>query len=200
VTTPQIVRADSTDAGWIAELIGSAFQDLEATEWLVPDRGVRAGILPRNFEIYVEHALTYGEVNVTHDRTGAAVWIPRLDKLPAIPNYDDRLAAACGEAVDRFRHLDGLFDEHHPEPPHHHLAFLAVRPDRQRLGIGSALLAHHHAMLDRDGISAFLEASSTRSRDLYARHGYLPCGKEYGLPNGALFWPMWRDPATVHLN
>jgi len=198
VTT--IVRAGSTDAVWIADLIGTEFQHLEVTAWLVPDTNERARIMPRNFEIYVEHALTYGEVDVTDDRTAAAVWLPRTSPLPPIPRYEQRLTQVCGDLVDRFHELDKLFEQHHPEPPHHHLAFLAVRKDRQGQGVGSALLAHHHAELDRDGIAAFLEASSTGSRDLYTRHGYQPVGSTYAAPNGALFWPMWRDPATVPLN
>ena len=42
----------------------------------------------------------------------------------------------------------------------------------------------------------FLEASSTGSRDLYARHGYELLGEPYAAPNGALFWPMWREPGN----
>jgi len=195
VTT--IVRAGSTDAVWIADLIGAEFQHLEVTAWLVPDKNERARILPRNFEIYVEHALTHGEVDVTDDRTAAAVWLPRTAPLPPVPGYDQRLAQVCGEFVDRFHHLDKLFEQHHPEPPHHHLAFLAVRKDRQGEGVGSALLAHHHAMLDRDGIAAFLEASSTGSRDLYLRHGF-EVTEEFRLGRGSPpLWRMWRDAAPT---
>ena len=34
-------------------------------------------------------------------------------------------------------------------------------------------MRHHHAWLDANGMPAYLEASSPRSRDLYAKHGYL---------------------------
>ena len=49
--------------------------------------------------------------------------------------------------------------------PHHHLAMLAVRPDRQGRGTGTTLLGRYHEILDRDvGVPAYLEASDLRTR------------------------------------
>jgi GNAT superfamily N-acetyltransferase len=191
-----LARAESADTDWIAELIGAAFCHLGPTRWLVPDPAQRAGILPRTFAIYVEHAMAHGEVHVTTDRSAAAVWVPRgWAPLPPPADYDRRLADVCGEWTDRFRQLDELFEKHTPTTAHHHLAFLAVRRDRQGAGIGSSLLSHHHARLDREGLPAFLEASSPRARSLYLRHGYRDLGEPYAVGNGSLFWPMWREPA-----
>ncbi|HEX5493068.1 MAG TPA: GNAT family N-acetyltransferase [Mycobacteriales bacterium] len=89
-----------------------------------------------------------------------------------------------------------MFEAHHPSEPHHYLAFLAVRPERQGAGLGSALLRHHHARLDRTGVAAYLEASSPRSRELYLRHGYRPRGEPFTVPDGTPFWPMWRTPSA----
>ncbi len=187
-----IVRADAAEAGMVADLIGEAFLRLEPSQWLVPDMDERARVLPANFRIYVDLAMDHGEVHVTADRSGAAVWFPRDRPLPEPEDYESRLAAACGKWVDRFRVLDALFAAHHPSQPHHHLAHLAVRPERHGQGIGSALLRHHHAFLDRHGMAAYLEASDPRSRDLYLRHGYEPRGEPFTVPSGAPFWPMWR--------
>lgn len=195
---PVIYRAVATSADWISRLIGKAFQPLQAACWLVPDPDRRARILPANFRIHVEHALLVGRVHVTADRSAAAVWFPRDSDqpLPEPVNYQQRLAAACGEATERFRQLDELFDRHHPTKPHHHLALLGVHPDRQRQGLGSALLRHYHAGLDAKGVAAYLEASSPESRDLYLRHGYEVMGGAFRLPDGTPMWPMWRPPAA----
>jgi GNAT superfamily N-acetyltransferase len=85
---------------------------------------------------------------------------------------------------------------HHPAGvPHQHLAILAVRPGRQGLGLGTALLNARHHDLDHDGVPAYLEASSPRARDLYQRHGYtMRPGAAFRLPEGPLLWPMWREP------
>jgi GNAT superfamily N-acetyltransferase len=195
---PVICRAVATDTGWISELIGVAFQPLQVAQWLVPDPQRRAEILPANFRIHVEHALVVGQVHVTADRAAAAVWLPRDGDrpLPEPLNYQQRLAAACGETTDRFRLLDDLFDRHHPAEPHHHLAFLAVLPSRQRQWLGTALLRRYHAHLDTTGVAAYLEASSTESRNLYLRHGYRVRLAPFQLPDGTPMWPMWRPPAT----
>lgn len=195
MTEPTIVRATGPDAGWIADLIGGAFAHLGVARWLVPDPEQRAVILPRNFQIFVEYALTHGEVHTTADHSAAAVWLPQdREPLPPPEDYDERLARICGPWLSRFQTLDELFDRHHPEPPYQHLVFLAVHPDSQGAGRGSALLRHHHTHLDSTGTAAFLEASSTGSRDLYLRHGYTLTDESYAVPNGARFWPMWREP------
>jgi predicted N-acetyltransferase YhbS len=81
---------------------------------------------------------------------------------------------------------------YHPTDPHHYLAFLAVRPDKQNLGIGSALLAKHHARIDAAGIPAYLEANDARNRDLYLRHGYTFDAMIWLPDDGPPVWPMRR--------
>ncbi|MGI5147232.1 GNAT family N-acetyltransferase [Plantactinospora sp. CA-294935] len=123
------------------------------------------------------------------------MWFDRSSPIPPPGDYERRLTAACGPCTERFATLDKLFDTHHPTEAHHHLAFLAVTPDKQCTGRGTALLQHYHARLDRIGMPAYLEASSSGSRDLYARLGYV--GREaFQLPNGSKFYPMWRPPTA----
>jgi GNAT superfamily N-acetyltransferase len=122
-----------------------------------------------------------------------ALWLPFTAPIPAPPDYDRRLKDVCGSAFDRARDLDAAFEAHHPTDAHHYLAFLAVHPARQNLGIGSALLARHHARIDPVGIPAYLEATDPLNRDLYLRHGYVPQGV-IRLPDGPPVWPMWRLP------
>ena len=200
MTRPEIRPATAKDATRTAELIADAFFSLDATAWLIPDPHKRAQVLPADFEIYVDHALTQGEIQIIEDAAGelaaAAVWFAQLTGPTTEPdNYDDQLVAACGIYTDRFRTLDQLFDDNHPHIyPHHHLAYLATRPDRQRHGLGSALLRHHHTRLDHYGTPAFLQASSQQSRKLYERHGYTCLGDPFYLPEGPPFWGMWREP------
>lgn len=188
-----ITRARADDATWVTALIGEAFHPLAVARWLVPDPQERAKVLPANFRIFVDHALAHGQVHITLDRTAVAVWFPYDDTpLPEPVAYRQRLAAACGQATPRFHHLDELFARHHPTTPHQHLAFLAVRPDLQRHGLGSTLLRHHHRRLDATGTPAYLEATSEASRNLYARHGYQVMGAPFCLPDATPLWPMWR--------
>ncbi|MFG1704988.1 GNAT family N-acetyltransferase [Nonomuraea sp. M3C6] len=186
---PVIRRATADDAGRVAELIATAFAGLNAVRYLVPDRRERHRVMTANLRIFVDHAVEHGEVDLIDDGPAVAVWFSHTSPLPEPKDYDRRLEAATGEWIERFRVLDALFEENHPAQPYHHLAFLAVHPDRQDQGLGSALLRHHHARLA--GAPAYLEASDPRNRDLYARHGY-EVREPFALPDGTLFWPMWR--------
>ncbi|MGC4804970.1 GNAT family N-acetyltransferase [Micromonospora sp. DT233] len=193
---PSIRHATSDDVDTVADLLAVAFGALRATRWLVPHPTARATVLAGQFRILAAHALNHGQVYLLTDFSAAAVWFDHTRPVPAPPDYDRRLDAACGRYVQRFVDLDTLLDNHHPrQVGHHHLALLGVSPARQGTGRGTALLRTHHRVLDERALPAYLEASSPTSRDLYARHGY-QAGAEFHLPDRTPFWPMWRKPAT----
>lgn len=195
----QVDCAAEADIDVLSQVIAGAFYHLAVSQWLVPDPDARRGIFPPYFRIYVEHAVSDGLVLTTPDRDAAALWLPVGPDGPGAPpgGYQERLAAITGPNLDRFRSLDEGFGTHHPAGiPHQHLAILAVRPDRQRLGIGKALLRARHAILDRDRIPAYLEASDPAKRDIYRKHGYvLRPDAPIRLPGGGPeLFPMWREP------
>ena len=186
------------DTGEITDLVATAMCDGPVARWLHTDPSVRRKEGPDYFGIFVEHAVRYGEVYATADAdtgrlSGVALWFPLTSLIPAPADYDRRLKEVAGSAFDRARELDAALDAHHPFDPHHYLAFLAVHPDEQGRGIGSALLDRHHARLDRAGIPAYLEANDPRNRDLYLRHGYA-IRSVIQLPDGPTLWTMWRAP------
>jgi len=194
-----IEPATPADAAAAGDLIARAFQELPAAVWLVADPAERARMLAGQFAVLVEHALGYGTVSWIGDgaaRLGVAVWFDRTIAIPEPPDYERRLAEICGEATPRFQVLDELLEERHPTQPHQHLALLAVDPAHHGRGLGTALLEHQHAQLDSQGIPAYLEASSERNRNLYARHGY-QVSEPFYLPAGPPFWPMWRKPTPL---
>ena len=49
-----------------------------------------------------------------------------------------------------------------------------------------------HAILDRNGTPAYLEASDPAKRDIYRTHGYADFGDPIQLPDGPSMYPMWR--------
>lgn len=208
-----VIRADEADAVVLSQVIADAFLDLPPSWWLIADQAVRRRVFPQYFRIFVDAALADGIVQTTQDRGAVAIWLPSGSSAPSPDNpspadspspaeepadYLTRLTAITQPWTSRFLAFDAAIESRHPaEPAHHHLAFLAVRPDRQGLGIGSALLLAHHQFLDRRArLPAYLEAAELRSRQLYLRHGYIDLGPPSYLPDGGPpMYPMWRDPA-----
>lgn len=182
----RVVRAVAADAGVLSQVIADAFFPLAVSQWLIPDPAARRAIFPGYFRLHLEHAITAGIVHTTPGRTAAAVWIPVPEHGPAAPDgYSRRLAAVTGQWTGRFEAFDLTLARHHPAGfRHHHLAILAVRPDRQGQGTGTALLHAHHAALDRQAMPAYLEASGPDTRRIYLRHGYLDSGTVITLPDG----------------
>jgi GNAT superfamily N-acetyltransferase len=201
----QVVPADAADLDTLSQVIADAFHDLPPSRWLIADPDARRQIFPGYFRLYVDHAMASGTVHTTPDRSAVALWL-RVDEHPEDQpdGYGARLSAATSPWTSRFAAFDAALDQHHPAGvPHHHLAILAVRPDRQGQGTGTALLRAYHQMLDRDTRApAYLEAADLRTRQIYLRHGYTDHGPPIQLPDdGPQMYPLWREghpePATA---
>lgn len=191
----QVVAARPQDVDVLSRVIALSFHALAPSAWLIPEPDERARIFPWYFRLYVQDAMERGSVYTTSDRTAAALWFPAGDDGGGNADYDTRLAAATGPWVDRFRLFDAILDKHHPAGlSHDHLAILAVHPEHQRQGVGTALLAAHHSRLDLcdPPQSAYLEASDASTRELYLRHGYTDHGEPIALPAGPQMYPMLR--------
>jgi|HubBroStandDraft_1064217.scaffolds.fasta_scaffold01377_4 GNAT superfamily N-acetyltransferase len=194
-----IVRAGHADVDVLSQVVADAFTDLAAGRWLIEDATARREIFPRFYRIYVEHAMANGVVCTTADRTAAALWVPVGLEGPQQPDgFDERLAEIAGPWAERFMIFERGLDDHYPtDVAYHYLAIMAVRPDRQGQGIGTALLDAHHAILDQEGVAAYLEASDERTRGIYLRHGYADYGSPVELPGGPFVYPMLRPPRTA---
>lgn len=197
-------------------VIACRFQDLDTTAWLIDEPDKRGLIMGRNVTMWAEHALQHGDIHlVTHYLEvdggtrrasvpqAAAIWLryDQPDSPPPLPDrYEQRITEDCGPYAYRFRELDTLFEKHHPRDrgPHHYLAFLAAV--HAGLGQGTALLAHHLPVLDREQLGAFLVAADERSRDLYARFGFEVLASVLELPRADgpahVMYPMWRNPTA----
>jgi ribosomal protein S18 acetylase RimI-like enzyme len=193
-----VVRADAEDADILSLVITEAFAELSPSRWLIPLASARREIFPGYFRLLLEHALGCGVVHTTPGRTAAALWLPGGAARPS-EGYRKRLAEATWPWAARFEAFDAALDQRHPAGPYRYLAILAVRPDRQRRGTGTALLRAGHEILDRGaGTPAYLEASSLRARQLYLAHGYADHGPPAELPSGPPMHPMLRPARAAH--
>lgn len=194
-------RAGDQDAERIGVLISEAFWDLDASQWIIGDPAAARRVFPEYFTQVAAAVLgSGGIVEWTAERDAVAVWVPMLatDPEPDFGEWDTVLDKVCGPYADRFRVFEGFQHANHPHGvDHHYLAMLAVRPDRQGHGLGTAMIEAHHEGLDRDGVAAYLEAAGPRQRRMYERAGYRDHPGPYQLPDGGpSLYPMWRAPRT----
>jgi GNAT superfamily N-acetyltransferase len=165
-----------------ARVLTAAFADDPLARWLLP------GDLPAEivFGPLVAESAAHGELAVSPDGTAAAVWLP----WPAEPVGDQQ---PISDALAHLRTFLELTEARHPTGPAHlYLVLLGVLPGAQGRGLGGALLRERLARADAEGVPAYLEATSPRSRALYERHGFRDSGGPIHLPDGPTLWPMWH--------
>ncbi len=131
----------------LVEVLARAFDDDPVPQWLFRgDRRRRRG-LRKFFTIQLRHTyLERGEVFTTQDLAGVAMWSPPgrarpgwrdLVRLVPVMPYLTGLGRDTPEAA----RLLSAVDAARPQDPHWYLATLGTDPDRQRTGVGSALIA-----------------------------------------------------------
>jgi ribosomal protein S18 acetylase RimI-like enzyme len=198
-TAPRLRVAGPDDIDRVTDLITDAFDHMPVIHYLVPEPSKRWPTVREWYRLYVAHAITgAGQVVVTEDGAGAAVWFDRTGKANEPDGYAEQLVELAGEYLERFDHLDAQMDANHPAEPHWHLLFLAVHPDRWGQGYGSALMNHTHTtQLDADGIAAYLEATSDDNARLYRRHGYQDMTPPtIAVTDSIHLYRMWRPSQT----
>jgi GNAT superfamily N-acetyltransferase len=172
---PALRRATAEDIPRLRTVLADAFYDDPVLGWLMPDAEKRRARLRRFFGIELRHmALPHGHVWTTSDMSGAALSMPpgRWRAPLRATLLEGRAfgahlgwAARLGAAIE-WRHGRELRE------PHHYVRDVGVLPEAQGRGLGSALMAPTLERCDRDGLPAYLEASSERSAALYERLGF----------------------------
>ena len=198
--TPRDVRRGRPgETERLAGVLARAFEDDPVSAYFFPKESERLERLERMYRlINVPDALGDDECYTTDDYAGVALWVPPGKPKPG-PVESLRLLTNLVRVSGRYtpRGLRGLsyMESKFPEQPHAHLVFIGTEPARQGEGVGSLLLRRTLSRLDRDGVPAYLEASTLRSRALYLRHGFVDMD-EMRLPGGGpTLWRMWREPA-----
>jgi ribosomal protein S18 acetylase RimI-like enzyme len=191
-------KATVADVPEMARSLALAFHDDPVFTWVLHGDPHRLGMLERAFELFLRRVWMEQEETYTTDGVaGAAVWeLPgqwkvgvgrQLRLLPAMIGVFSRRLPRVLRAL-------AVLESRHPREPHFYLAFIGVKPEWQGRGLGGALIAPILERCDRDGVPAFLEASTPRNRAMYERHGFAVT-EEFKLGKGAPpQWRMWRTP------
>ncbi|MGW5599331.1 GNAT family N-acetyltransferase [Streptomyces rochei] len=201
-----IRTAGEDDRDTVVRLLDEAFQDDPVSGWVFPGEEYRRRTHHRLMGAFTDIVLADGWIDLTEDGAACALWlsVPGEEDTPEEPDEEpaedaEDVPAQVGEAVDpdneRVESIARLTEDIHPSgPAHAYLWMIGVAPERQGEGLGTALIASVLDRCDRDGLPAYLEASSERSKGLYERLGFACTGRVLHLPDGPRMWPMWREP------
>jgi ribosomal protein S18 acetylase RimI-like enzyme len=192
-------KATPSDLPQLSTALSKAFFDDPLVAWAIPDVDRRQRLLPEFFALFTRAFLRHHQTYTTAGEVvAAALWAPP----GAVPvsgedaeELGQRITELAGPDAPRFLGVNKLFDDHHPPGSYWYLQYLGVAPTWQGEGIGSALTAPLLARCDREGVRAYLDATSKRKKRLYERHGF-QAEEPFAPPGGPPLWPMWRQPAS----
>jgi GNAT superfamily N-acetyltransferase len=172
---PAVRVAQPSESGSLKVALGAAFFEDPIFGWLIGRGSSRQARLERYFAIQLAHSFADGCVWTSEGLQGAALCMPpghwRLPPKLMITHgahfadvFRGRLPRAIGllAAIER-RHLRGA---------HYYFANIGVAPEEQGQGLGSRLMRPTLDRCDKEGLPAYLEASSERNAALYERLGF----------------------------
>ncbi|MEO3796118.1 GNAT family N-acetyltransferase [Nonomuraea sp. B10E15] len=184
--------AGEADQQKVLEVLTEAFMDDALARWLFPGAGRRGHLRAHFHRPLLTHPAA--EAYLAGRSEGASVWqtLTPHEESPDEPDSN----GVRSESGARLLALGQALAPRHPRhEPHLYLPFMGVISGRQGAGLGSAMLRHRLERADADGLPAYLEASSPRSRALYQRHGFEDLGGPVQAADSPHLWPMWRPPS-----
>lgn len=192
-------RATMGDVPRITSLFATTFATDPVMHWVAREGAGRRAALERFFRWIVgTRAMPFGEVWMADDCSVAAAWLPpgapaspggTLEQIKLLPMF----LQLCGwSRMMRGQAMGDAMEKNHPHEPHYYLSFIAVAPQYQGMGLGSALLEANLARIDAAQMPAYLENSNSKNTRLYERNGFTV--QKNIAPNAAPpLLAMWRN-------
>lgn len=188
-----IRTAAAADTERCLAVLTLAFGGDPATRWTWPDPQQYLETFPRFARAFGGAAIGLGTAHYYEGFAGVALWLP-----PGAAPDEESLMNVFQETVDDDRR-DTVFsvmeqmETYHPTEPHWHLPLIGVDPAMQGRGVGATLIRHALERCDREGVLAYLEATSAKSVPFYERQGFEPLGA-IQVADSPTIVPMLRRP------
>ena len=195
MTVEAVEVIEATDRQRAVASLTLAFSSDPVMRWGWPDPKRYLTYWPQIADAFGGAAFDHGTAHGLEDCVAVALWLP-----PGVGPDGETVMGLMRESMDdqTFEDINGVFeqmDELHPTDDHWYLPLTGVDPVAQGRRLGTTLLRHALKTCDSDGLPAYLEATSPRSRNLYSRHGFnivqtIQAGTSPPL------WAMLREPAS----
>ena len=186
------------DAPRLDDVLADAFFDDPISVHLVPDASRRRDRLRLGMGHVLRTYIASNGAWTTDDLEGVALWAKPGDPKPsALQQLKDlpTFARSFGRHLPRAMRAFGTAEKRRPHEDHWFLEIIAVQPDRQRHGIGAALLRPALTEIDRAGLPAFLVTSNPSNVPFYEKLGFA-VDDEYDI-GPVHVWAMLRPPGTA---
>jgi ribosomal protein S18 acetylase RimI-like enzyme len=193
MTTSVVSGTNTVDVDRTVAVIALAFVADPIARWAYPDPQQFWTYFPPLVRAFGGRAFETATAFVAGDYAGAALWLPPGEHPDEEAMGEIFAASVSGEREESLSEFGRQQSDAHPTQPHWYLPLIGVDPAHQGQGHGSRLMQHALRVCDRDGLPAYLEATSLGSRALYRRHGFEAVG-EIQAPGSPPMWPMWREP------
>ena len=190
--SPSRTISPSTERDRVTATVVTAFAADPPSRWVLRTPEQYLTHMPTFVRHFCGSAFDHQTSFALSDFMGAALWLP-----PGINPDEEGIGNLITEVMPE-QDQDNVFaffeemDKYHPAEPVWYLAMIGVDPSCQGGGLGSALLSHTLEIVDSQHKPAYLEATTTRSRDLYARHGFETLG-EIQVADSPTMYPMLRQ-------
>ena len=192
----EVVPADPERFEAFAALFASTFADDAMIRWPFPEDDFEERVRKMWLAVGGD-MLDAGWLWEIPPAVGMAVWVPPGGEgryLEIEERADDAIAALTDDGGERYRALWAWIEENLPKDPHWYLDHLAVAPEHQGKGLGSALIRFGLDRARKDGTCAFLETSRERNVGLYEHLGFRVIRADHTPGGGPFIWFMRWDP------
>ncbi len=196
-------RANHADAGVLSRLFAASFLSDPVFDWIARRGPGRAQALERFFFWLLRiRVIPFGEVWMSEG--AAAAWLPPDTSADSGGFFEQMKLLApyvrlCGlPRLARGPALAEAMEKNHPAEPHFYLAYIAVAPRLQGLGLGGTLLGATLSHADAAAMPAYLENSNPRNARLYERCGFI-ARRNIAPPGGPPVISMWRPAAKERI-
>jgi GNAT superfamily N-acetyltransferase len=200
---PVVRPAEASEVRALSAALGRAFVSEPVVSWLVPHRtrrGARRRLLfTLELEQYIlpQDGVAFTAEDGDGGLIGGCLVLPP-GRWPTPLSVDGRTALrwlrALGTKLPRASRLVRAMEEQHLVEPHYYVRWVGIRPELRGRGLGTALMGPALDRCDREGLPAYLEASTERSAALYERLGFAHLGSPQRPDGIPPYWPMRRPP------
>jgi GNAT superfamily N-acetyltransferase len=191
MTAHTITIGSTTEEDRATAVITMAFSGDPVVRWVFPQAHQYLRFWPRFVSHFGGRAFENGTAHQAERFCGVALWLP-----PGVGPDEEAMSALLEEGIadsslgEIFAFIEKM-GPFHPAEPHWYLPLMGVDPRKHGQGYGSALMQHALTTCDRQGVVAYLEATSPRNKALYERHGFEETGV-IQVGSSPPMWPMVR--------